>query len=146
MIHQCDAVIVGAGIAGLTAALQASETCNVAVISKVYAPRSHSGSAQGGMAAALGNEEEDRWEWHMFDTIKGGDYLVDQDMAEILSKEAPERVIELEHLGVPFSRNSAGKIEQRRFGGHPKLWRSPRETFLLRIGQDRAGNHGYTLR
>ena len=80
MIHQYDAVIVGAGIAGLTAALKASETCNVAVISKVYASRSHSGSAQGGMAAALGNEEEDHWEWHMFDTVKGSDYLADQDM------------------------------------------------------------------
>ena len=95
MIHQYDAVIVGAGIAGLTAALKASETCNVAVISKVYASRSHSGSAQGGMAAALGNEEEDHWEWHMFDTVKGSDYLADQDMVEILAREAPQRVIEL---------------------------------------------------
>jgi succinate dehydrogenase / fumarate reductase flavoprotein subunit len=120
MIHECDVVIVGAGIAGLTAALTASETCNVAVISKVYASRSHSGSAQGGIAAALGNEEEDHWEWHMFDTVKGSDYLTDQDIAEILAREAPERVIELEHLGVPFSRNDAGKIEQRRFGGHTK--------------------------
>ena len=120
MIYQYDAVIVGAGIAGLTAALKASETCNVAVISKVYASRSHSGSAQGGMAAALGNEEEDHWEWHMFDTVKGGDYLADQDMCEILAREAPQRVVELEHLGVPFSRNSEGKIEQRRFGGHTR--------------------------
>ncbi len=120
MIYQYDAVIVGAGIAGLTAALKASETCNVAVISKVYASRSHSGSAQGGMAAALGNEEEDHWEWHMFDTVKGGDYLPDQDMCEILAREAPQRVVELEHLGVPFSRNSQGKIEQRRFGGHTR--------------------------
>ncbi len=120
MIHQYDAVIVGAGIAGLTAALKASETCNVAVISKVYASRSHSGSAQGGMAAALGNEEEDHWEWHMFDTVKGSDYLADQDMVEILAREAPQRVVELEQLGVPFSRNSEGKIEQRRFGGHTR--------------------------
>ena len=120
MIQQYDAVIVGAGIAGLTAALVASEGCNVAVISKVYASRSHSGAAQGGMAAALGNEEEDHWEWHMFDTVKGSDYLADQDMVEILAKEAPERIIELEHLGVPFSRNNQGKIEQRRFGGHTK--------------------------
>jgi succinate dehydrogenase / fumarate reductase flavoprotein subunit len=120
MIHEFDVVVVGAGIAGLTAALTASETCNVAVISKVYASRSHSGSAQGGIAAALGNEEEDRWEWHMFDTVKGGDYLVDQDIAEILAREAPARVIELEHLGVPFSRNGEGKIEQRRFGGHTR--------------------------
>ncbi len=120
MIHQYDAVIVGAGIAGLTAALKAAETCKVAVVSKVYASRSHSGSAQGGVAAALGNEEEDHWEWHMYDTVKGSDYLADQDMVEVLAREAPERVIELEHLGVPFSRNSEGQIEQRRFGGHTK--------------------------
>ena len=120
MIHQYDAVIVGAGIAGLTAALKASESCRVAVVSKVYASRSHSGAAQGGMAASLGNEEEDHWEWHMFDTVKGSDYLADQDIAEILAKEAPERIIELEHLGVPFSRNSQGKIDQRRFGGHTR--------------------------
>jgi len=120
MIYEFDLVIVGAGIAGLTAALTASESLKVAVISKVYASRSHSGSAQGGIAAALGNEEEDRWEWHMFDTVKGSDYLADQDIAEILAREAPERVIELEHLGVPFSRNSEGKIEQRRFGGHTR--------------------------
>ncbi|MGA2385365.1 MAG: succinate dehydrogenase flavoprotein subunit [Candidatus Bathyarchaeia archaeon] len=119
-MYEFDVVIVGAGIAGLTAALTASESCNVAVISKVYASRSHSGAAQGGIAAALGNEEEDRWEWHMFDTVKGGDYLVDQDIAEILAREAPARVIELEHLGVPFSRNREGKIEQRRFGGHTR--------------------------
>lgn len=120
MFEQCDAVIVGAGIAGLTAALEASKNCSVAVVSKLYASRSHSGAAQGGIAAALGNEEEDRWEWHMFDTVKGGDYLADQDMVEILSREAPQRIIELEHLGVPFSRNSQGKIEQRRFGGHTR--------------------------
>jgi succinate dehydrogenase / fumarate reductase flavoprotein subunit len=120
MLHQYDAIIVGAGIAGLTAALKVSENCNVAIISKVLSSRSHSGSAQGGMAAALGNEEEDHWEWHMFDTVKGSDYLADQDMVEILAREAPERIIELEHLGVPFSRNAAGKIDQRRFGGHTK--------------------------
>ncbi len=119
-IHQHDAVIVGAGIAGLTAALKAAETCDVAVVSKVYATRSHSGAAQGGIAASLGNEEEDHWEWHMFDTVKGGDYLTDQDMAEILTREAPARIIELEHMGVPFSRNKDGKIEQRRFGGHTR--------------------------
>jgi succinate dehydrogenase / fumarate reductase flavoprotein subunit len=120
MIHQYDLVIVGAGIAGLTAALESSRACEVAVISKVYASRSHSCAAQGGIAAALGNEEEDHWEWHMFDTVKGSDYLADQDMVEILCREAPEGVIELEHLGVPFSRNVEGKIEQRRFGGHTR--------------------------
>jgi succinate dehydrogenase / fumarate reductase flavoprotein subunit len=120
LIHQYDVVIVGAGIAGLTAALKAAETCNVAVLSKVYASRSHSGAAQGGIAASLGNEEEDHWEWHMFDTVKGGDYLSDQDMVEILAREAPERIIELENMGVPFSRNREGKIEQRLFGGHTR--------------------------
>jgi succinate dehydrogenase / fumarate reductase flavoprotein subunit len=120
MIREFDVVIVGAGIAGLTAALKAAKSCNVAVISKVHASRSHSGAAQGGMAAALGNEEEDHWEWHMFDMVKGSDYLADQDMCEILACEASERVIELEHMGVPFSRNDQGKIEQRRFGGHTR--------------------------
>jgi succinate dehydrogenase / fumarate reductase flavoprotein subunit len=120
IIHEYDVVIVGAGIAGLTATLKAAETCSVAVVSKVAAPRSHSGSAQGGIAASLGNEEEDHWEWHMFDTVKGSDYLADQDVVEILAREAPERIIELEHLGVPFSRNKYGKIEQRRFGGHTR--------------------------
>ena len=113
-------VIVGAGIAGLTAALKAAETCNVAVISKVHATRSHSGAAQGGIAASLGNEEEDSWEWHMFDTVKGSDYLADQDMVEILAREAPSAIYELEHMRVPFSRNKDGKIEQRRFGGHTR--------------------------
>ena len=120
MIHQFDAVIVGAGIAGLTAALKTAETCSVAVVSKVYASRSHSGAAQGGIAASLGNEEEDKWEWHMFDTVKGSDYLADQDMVEILARQAPNAIIELEHLGVPFSRNKDGKIEQRFFGGHTR--------------------------
>ncbi len=120
MIHKYDAIIVGAGIAGLTAALVASETCDVAIVSKVHATRSHSGAAQGGIAASLGNEEDDYWEWHMFDTIKGGDYLVDQDIAEILAQEAPNAVYNLEHMGVPFSRNKQGKIAQRAFGGHTK--------------------------
>lgn len=118
MIHQYDAVVVGAGIAGLTAAMKAAETSNVAVISKVYAIRSHSGAAQGGIAASLGNEGEDKWEWHMFDTVKGGDYLTDQDIAEILAQEAPSAIYDLEHLGVPFSRNEKGQIAQRPFGGH----------------------------
>jgi succinate dehydrogenase / fumarate reductase flavoprotein subunit len=118
MIHQYDAVVVGAGIAGLTAAMKAAETVNVAVISKVYAVRSHSGAAQGGIAASLGNEGEDKWEWHMFDTVKGGDYLSDQNIAEILAQDAPPAIYELEHLGVPFSRNERGLIAQRPFGGH----------------------------
>jgi len=116
--HQFDAVIVGAGGAGLMAALHASRAANVAVISKLYPVRSHTGTAQGGVAAALANMEEDHWEWHMYDTVKGGDYLVDQDAAEILAHDAIEAVIELEHMGLPFDRTPDGRIEQRRFGGH----------------------------
>ncbi|MBL8056431.1 MAG: succinate dehydrogenase flavoprotein subunit [Anaerolineales bacterium] len=116
--HQFDALIVGAGGAGLMAALHASKSANVAVISKLYPTRSHTGTAQGGIAAALANMEEDHWEWHMFDTIKGGDYLVDQDAAEILARDAIDAVIELEHMGLPFDRTPDGRIEQRRFGGH----------------------------
>jgi len=118
MIHQHDAIVVGAGIAGLTAALKAAETCGVAVVTKVHAIRSHSGAAQGGIAASLGNEEADHWEWHMFDTVKGSDYLADQDAVEILVQEAPKAIYELERRGVPFSRNQEGKIAQRSFGGH----------------------------
>ena len=94
--------------------------CRVAVVSKVHVTRSHSVAAQGGIAASLGNEEEDHWEWHMYDTVKGSDYLADQDVAEILAKEAPNAIITLEHMGVPFTRNQQGKIEQRRFGGHTR--------------------------
>jgi succinate dehydrogenase / fumarate reductase flavoprotein subunit len=118
--HQFDAIIVGAGGAGLMAALHASRSVKTAVLSKLYPTRSHTGTAQGGIAAALGNMEEDRWEWHMYDTIKGGDYLVDQDAAEILAHDAVEAVIELEHMGLPFDRTPEGKIEQRRFGGHTR--------------------------
>jgi len=120
MIIQHDVVIVGAGIAGLRAALEAalSGTMDVAVISKLYPSRSHSGAAQGGISAALGNVEEDNPEWHMYDTIKGGDYLGDQDAIEVLCYDAPRAIIELEHFGVPFSRLESGKISQRRFGGH----------------------------
>jgi succinate dehydrogenase / fumarate reductase flavoprotein subunit len=120
MIHKCDVVIVGGGIAGLVTALTAAEKCSVAVVSKVHVTRSHSVAAQGGIAASLGNAEEDQWEWHMFDTVKGSDYLADQDTAEILAREAPAAVVMLEHMGVPFNRNSTGKIDQRRFGGHTR--------------------------
>jgi succinate dehydrogenase / fumarate reductase flavoprotein subunit len=118
--HTFDAVIVGAGGAGLMAALHASQGTRVAVITKMYPTRSHTGTAQGGVAAPLGNMEEDRWDWYMYDTVKGGDYLVDQDAAEILARESVETVLELEHLGLPFDRTPDGRIEQRRFGGHTR--------------------------
>ncbi|HRI55876.1 MAG TPA: FAD-dependent oxidoreductase [Anaerolineae bacterium] len=116
--HKFDAVIIGAGGAGLMAALYASKNANVAVVSKLYPTRSHTGAAQGGIGAALGNLEEDHWEWHAFDTVKGGDYLVDQDAADIMCKDAVGIVLELEHMGLPFDRTPDGKISQRPFGGH----------------------------
>ncbi|HSN75542.1 MAG TPA: FAD-dependent oxidoreductase [Anaerolineae bacterium] len=116
--HKFDAVIVGAGGAGLMAALYASKSANVAVVSKLYPTRSHTGTAQGGIGAALANLEEDHWEWHAFDTVKGGDYLVDQDAADIMCRDAVETVLELEHMGLPFDRTPDGKISQRPFGGH----------------------------
>ena len=116
--HTFDVVIVGAGGAGLRAALETSRRARTAVITKLYPTRSHTGAAQGGMCAALANVEEDNWEWHTFDTIKGGDYLVDQDAAEIMCREAIEAVYDLEHMGMPFNRTPDGKIDQRRFGGH----------------------------
>ena len=119
-VHQFDAVIVGAGGAGLMAALQASKSAKIAVLSKLYPTRSHTGTAQGGIGAALGNLEEDHWEWHMFDTVKGGDYLVDQDAAEIMCREAGETVYELEQMGLPFSRTPDVKMSQRPFGGHTR--------------------------
>ncbi|WP_426623194.1 succinate dehydrogenase flavoprotein subunit [Leifsonia sp. McL0607] len=118
--HEFDIVIVGAGGAGMRAAIEAGPHAKTAVISKLYPTRSHTGAAQGGMAAALANVEEDSWEWHTFDTVKGGDYLVDQDAAEILAKEAIDAVIDLENMGLPFNRTPEGKIDQRRFGGHTR--------------------------
>jgi succinate dehydrogenase / fumarate reductase flavoprotein subunit len=118
--HQFDIVIVGAGGAGMRAAIEAGPHASTAVISKLYPTRSHTGAAQGGMAAALANVEEDNWEWHTYDTVKGGDYLVDQDAAEILAKEAIDAVLDLENMGLPFNRTPDGKIDQRRFGGHTR--------------------------
>jgi succinate dehydrogenase / fumarate reductase flavoprotein subunit len=118
--HQYDVVIVGAGGAGMRAAIESGPHAKTAVISKLFPTRSHTGAAQGGMAAALANVEEDNWEWHTFDTVKGGDYLVDQDAAEILAKESVQAVIDLENMGLPFNRTPDGKIDQRRFGGHTR--------------------------
>jgi succinate dehydrogenase / fumarate reductase flavoprotein subunit len=117
-IHQFDVVVVGAGGAGMMAALYASRGAKTAVVSKLYPTRSHTGTAQGGIGAALANLDEDHWEWHAFDTIKGGDYLTDQNAAETLAREAIDAVIELELMGLPFDRNPDGTISQRRFGGH----------------------------
>jgi succinate dehydrogenase / fumarate reductase flavoprotein subunit len=116
--HQFDVIVIGAGGAGLMAALYASKTANTAVISKLYPTRSHTGTAQGGVGAALANEEEDHWEWHTFDSVKGSDYLGDQDAIEFMCYEAVQAVYELEHYGLPFSRTPEGKIAQRPFGGH----------------------------
>ena len=118
--HEFDVVIVGAGGAGMRAALESSQRAKTACLTKLYPTRSHTGAAQGGMAAALGNVEDDKVEWHVFDTIKGGDYLVDQDAAEILCTEAVDAVLDLEKMGLPFNRTEDGHIDQRRFGGHTR--------------------------
>ena len=118
--HTYDVVIVGAGGAGMRAALESSSRVRTAVLTKLYPTRSHTGAAQGGMCAALANVEEDNWEWHTFDTVKGGDYLVDQDAAEVMCKEAIDAVLDLEKMGLPFNRTPEGRIDQRRFGGHTR--------------------------
>ena len=118
--HNYDVVIVGAGGAGMRAALESSKRARTAVVTKLYPTRSHTGAAQGGMCAALANVEEDNWEWHTYDTVKGGDYLVDQDAAEVMAKEAIDAVLDLEKMGLPFNRTPEGRIDQRRFGGHTR--------------------------
>jgi len=132
---QHDVLIVGSGLAGMRAALEVAEdpTLDIAILTKVHPLRSHSGAAQGGIAASLNNSsDEDSWELHMYDTVKGGDYLVDQNAAEILSREAPENIFELEHMGCAFSRYDDGRIAQRRFGGHTE----PRAVYAA----DRTGH------
>jgi succinate dehydrogenase / fumarate reductase flavoprotein subunit len=116
--HTYDVVIVGGGGAGLMAALYASQNAKTAVVSKLYPVRSHTGAAQGGIGAALGNLEEDHWEWHAYDTVKGSDYLGDQDAIEFMCEQAVQAVYDLEHFGLPFSRTAEGRIAQRPFGGH----------------------------
>jgi succinate dehydrogenase / fumarate reductase flavoprotein subunit len=119
--HSYDVVIVGAGGAGMRAALESGQRARTAVLTKLYPTRSHTGAAQGGMCAALANVEEDNWEWHTFDTVKGGDYLVDQDAAEVMCREAIDAVLDLEKMGLPFNRTPEGRIDQRRFGGHTRM-------------------------
>jgi succinate dehydrogenase / fumarate reductase flavoprotein subunit len=118
--HTYDALVIGGGGAGLRAAIELSERCRTAVISKLYPTRSHTGAAQGGVCAALGNVEEDSPEWHAFDTIKGGDYLVDQPAAILMTEEAVDAIYQLERWGLPFNRTPDGRIDQRRFGGHTR--------------------------
>ncbi|GAB4366747.1 MAG: succinate dehydrogenase flavoprotein subunit [Calditrichia bacterium] len=120
MVIKHDVVVVGAGLAGLRAALEASRNYDVAVLSKLFPLRSHSGAAQGGIAASLGNVEEDHIDWHYFDTVKGSDYLGDQDAIEYLVNDAHPAIYEMEHMGCPFSRTKDGKINQRKFGGHTR--------------------------
>ncbi|MEI8134941.1 MAG: succinate dehydrogenase flavoprotein subunit [bacterium] len=120
MTHTFDVIIVGAGGAGLRAAVEIPSNYTCAVLTKVHPLRSHTGAAQGGVCAALGNLEEDNPEWHAFDTVKGSDYLGDQDAIEVMCNDAPRAIVELEHMGMPFSRTDEGKIAQRPFGGHTK--------------------------
>ena len=122
-----DAIVVGAGGSGLRAALELARAgLRVAVLSKVFPTRSHTVAAQGGIAAPLGNSSEDHWHWHMYDTVKGSDYLGDQDAIEYMCRRATEVVIELEHMGMPFDRLDNGRIYQRPFGGHTQDYGSPK--------------------
>ncbi|KAA8967408.1 succinate dehydrogenase flavoprotein subunit [Mycobacterium sp.] len=118
--HRYDVVIVGAGGAGLRAAAEAAPRVSTAVLTKLHPTRSHTGAAQGGMSAALATVEDDNWEWHAFDTVRGGDYLADQDAVEIMCREAVDAVLDLEKMGMPFDRTPDGRIDQRRFGGHTR--------------------------
>lgn len=137
VIKNYDVIIIGAGGAGLRAAVEIPDKYSCAVLSKVFPPRSHTGTAQGGVCAALGNMEEDSWENHSFDTVKGSDYLGDQDAIDIMCKDAIRAIIELEHMGMPFSRNEFGKIAQRKFGGHTKPV-DPADPFGKRVPVMRA--------
>ena len=136
--HKFDAVIVGAGGAGLMAALELAKhkELNVAVLSKLYPVRSHTGAAQGGISASLGNINADDWENHTSDTVKGSDYLGDQDAIEIMCKDAVDTIVHLEHLGLPFDRLENGKISQRKFGGHTA--RGPNDPYKERPAVERA--------
>ena len=139
--HFFDVVIIGAGGAGMRCALQLAEAGHrVAVVSKVLPTRSHTVAAQGGMNAALGNVSEDHWHWHMYDTVKGSDYLGDQDAIEFMCRAAPRVVKELEHQGVPFSRLDNGKIYQRAFGGQSKAFGEGGQALRTCAAADRTGH------
>ena len=141
VVRRFDAVVVGGGGAGLRAALPLSEAgLQVAVLSKVFPTRSHTVAAQGGISAALGNVREDRWQWHMYDTVKGSDWLGDQDAIEFMCKRAPDAVVELEHFGMPFDRLDNGKIYQRAFGGHISNFGEGKEVERACAAADRTGH------
>jgi succinate dehydrogenase / fumarate reductase flavoprotein subunit len=139
--HSFDVIVLGAGGAGLRATLgMVAAGLSTACISKVYPTRSHTVAAQGGISAALGNMEKDDWRWHMFDTVRGSDWLGDQDAIAYMCREAIDAVVELEHLGVPFSRNEAGKIYQRRFGGHTTEYAKGDMAYRACAAADRTGH------
>ncbi len=138
-VHKYDVVIVGAGGAGMRAAIESGQRARTAVLTKLYPTRSHTGAAQGGMCAALANVEEDNWEWHTFDTIKGGDYLVDQDAAEIMAKEAIDAVLDLEKMGLPFNRTPRGQDRPASLRWpHPRPRQGRRSPRLLRSRPHRS--------
>ncbi len=140
-VRRFDALVVGAGGAGMRAALElARANLKVAVLSKVFPTRSHTVAAQGGIAAPLANSGEDNWHWHMYDTVKGSDYLGDQDAIEYMCRRAIEVVVELEHMGMPFDRLESGKIYQRPFGGHTQNYGSPKMAMRACAAADRTGH------
>lgn len=146
--HEYDVVVVGAGGAGLRATLgMAEQGLRTACVTKVFPTRSHTVAAQGGIAASLSNMGPDHWQWHMYDTVKGSDWLGDTDAMEYLAREAPKAVYELEHYGVPFSRTEEGKIYQRPFGGHTTEFGEgpPRSTDLCRCGPYRSRDFAHAL-
>src|SRR3954465_2602058 len=139
--RQFDAIVIGAGGSGLRAALELSEAnLRVAVLAKVFPTRSHTVAAQGGVSASLGNDEPDNWHWHMYDTVKGSDYLGDQDAIEFMCRKAIEVVVELEHMGMPFDRLDNGKIYQRPFGGHTSNYGSAKMAMRSCAAADRTGH------
>jgi succinate dehydrogenase / fumarate reductase flavoprotein subunit len=140
-VRRFDAIVVGAGGSGMRAALElARANLKVAVLSKVFPTRSHTVAAQGGIAAPLANTTEDNWHWHMYDTVKGSDYLGDQDAIEYMCRRAVEVVVELEHMGMPFDRLENGKIYQRPFGGHTQNYGSPKMAMRACAAADRTGH------